>query len=82
MADALPSMPPARWTAWLCTAVGVHLVWGFHPVFSRWLQTRAAVPVDGINLLGVCQLLALLVNLAVLALSLSLSLSLCLSLSL
>ena len=58
-------MSPAVWTAWLCTAVGVHLVWGFHPVFSRWLQTRAAVPVDGINLLGVCQLIALLVNLVV-----------------
>ena len=64
-ADDLPSLSPAQWTIWLGTAVVVHLIWGFHPVFSRWLQTRAAVPVDGLNLLGVCQLFALLVNLAV-----------------
>lgn len=64
-ADDLPSLSPAQWTVWLGTAVVVHLIWGFHPVFSRWLQTRAAVPVDGLNLLGVCQLFALLVNLAV-----------------
>ena len=64
-ADELPALSPARWTVWVGAAVVVHLIWGFHPVFSRWLQTRAAVPVDGINLLGVCQLLALLINLVV-----------------
>lgn len=64
-ADELPALSPLLWSVWVGAAVVVHLIWGFHPVFSRWLQTRAAVPVDGINLLGVCQLLALLINLSV-----------------
>jgi len=41
-----------------------HLLWGLHPVCSRYLQTRPTPPLEGVNLLTVGQLLALAVNLA------------------
>jgi drug/metabolite transporter (DMT)-like permease len=41
-----------------------HILWGFHPVCARYLQTRPTVPLDGINLLAVVQMVAFLVNLA------------------
>ena len=40
-----------------------HLLWGLHPVLSRYLQTRPTPPLDGLNLLAIGQCLALSINL-------------------
>ena len=40
-----------------------HLLWGLHPVLSRYLQTRPTPPLDGLNLLAIGQCLAHGINL-------------------
>ena len=47
----------------LATSALSHLLWGLHPVLSRYLQTQPSPPLNGLNLLAVGQCLALGVNL-------------------
>ena len=46
----------------ICASALSHILWGLHPVCSRYLQTKPQLPLDGINLLAVAQLTSLLLN--------------------
>lgn len=46
---------------WAPLSVGVHLLWGVHPVVSRYLQVYSDPPVDGLVLVAAATWLAVLV---------------------
>lgn len=39
-----PELPPAERLVWMLGAAAVNIIWGLHPVFTRWLQLHTRIP--------------------------------------